>query len=155
MVDMTVGRLWESVQCRIFFSQEFICMLFPSKSVRRTFFLKSPITLSKVKWSAPKIHHTFGQLRDSELPIISKGFWNNRGQNSLGEREGIRFYSPLPGKSVRTYGRTYGDVITKFSRMDSFPDYITHGAPLRALRARGGSANNLLQVCESLVTFCL
>ena len=27
---------------------------------------------------------------------ISKGFWNNRGQNSLGERGGIRFNLPLP-----------------------------------------------------------
>ena len=116
-------------QCRIFFSQEFILSL-------QEIFLKSPIPPSKVKWSAPKIHQTFGQLTDSDLSIISKGFWNNRGQNSLGERGGIRFYLPLPGKSVRTYRRTYGDVITKFSRMDSSPNFITHGAPLRALRAR-------------------
>ena len=27
-------------------------------------------------------------------------------------------------------------VITKFSRMDSLPNFVTHGAPLRALRAR-------------------
>ena len=27
-------------------------------------------------------------------------------------------------------------VITKFSRMDSLPNIITHGAPLRALRGR-------------------
>ena len=27
-------------------------------------------------------------------------------------------------------------VITKFSRMDSFPYFVTQGAPLRALRAR-------------------
>ena len=26
-------------------------------------------------------------------------------------------------------------VITKFSRMDSLPNFVTHGAPLRALRA--------------------
>ena len=43
---------------------------FPSKSVCRTFFLKSTITPSKVKWSAPKIHQTFGQLTDSDLSII-------------------------------------------------------------------------------------
>jgi len=36
----------------------------------------------------------------------------------------------------RTYGRTYGDVITKFSRMYSLLNFITHGAPLRELRAR-------------------
>ena len=98
--------------------------------VCRTFFLKWPITPSKVKWSAPKIHQTFGQLTDSDLSIISKDFWNNRGQNSLGKRGGIRFYLPLPGKSVRTYGRTYGDVITKFCQMDSLPNFITHSVPL-------------------------
>ena len=27
-------------------------------------------------------------------------------------------------------------VITKFSRIDSLPNFVTHGAPLRALRAR-------------------
>ena len=27
-------------------------------------------------------------------------------------------------------------VITKFCRMDSLPNFVTHGAPLRALRAR-------------------
>ena len=27
-------------------------------------------------------------------------------------------------------------VITKFSQMDSLPNFVTHGAPLRALRAR-------------------
>ena len=30
----------------------------------------------------------------------------------------------------------YGHVITKFSRMGSLPYFLTHGAPLRALRAR-------------------
>ena len=72
------------------------------------FFLKSPITPSKVKCSAPKIHQTFAQLTDSDLSIISKGFWNNRGQNSQGERGEICFYLPLPGKSVRSYVRTDG-----------------------------------------------
>ena len=63
-------------QCRIFFSQEFICMLFSSQnqSARPFFFFKSPIDPSKVKWSAPKIYQTFGQLTDSDLSIISKGF---------------------------------------------------------------------------------
>ena len=38
---------------------------------------------------------------------------------------------------VRTDGRSvYGHVITKFSRMGSLPHFFTHGAPLRALRAR-------------------
>ena len=94
---------------RYFFPGICVHALFLSKSVCRTFFLKSTITPSKVKWSAPKIHQTFGQLTDSNLSIISKGVCNNRRQNSLGERGGIRFYLPLPGESLRTYGRTYGD----------------------------------------------
>ena len=40
----------------------------------------------------------------------------------VGERAGVRY------------------VITKFSRMDSLPNFLTHGAPLRA---RESSANNL------------
>ena len=38
----------------------------------------------------------------------------------------------------RAYGRTeYADVTTKFSRVDSLPNFLTHGAPLeRASRAR-------------------
>ena len=50
------------IQCRIFFSREFICMLFSSwnQSARHFFFLKSPKAPSKVKGSAPKIHQTFG-----------------------------------------------------------------------------------------------
>ena len=43
------------------------------------------------------------------------------------------------------YGRTYGDVLTKFSRMDSLPNLITHGVPLRALRVPGGFAIKLRQ----------
>ena len=39
--------------------------------------------------------------------------------------------------SVCTDGRAgVRYVITKFSRMDSLPKFVTHGAPLRALRAR-------------------
>ena len=57
-------------------SDLFTCF-FLSKSGCRTVFLKSPITPSKVKWSAAKIHQTLGQLTGSDLSIISKGFWNN------------------------------------------------------------------------------
>ena len=89
-----------------FFPRIYLHAFFLPKSACRTFFLKSPITPSKVTWSAPKIHQTFGQLTDSDLSIISKGFWNNRGQNSQGERGGIRIYLLLPVKSVRSYGRT-------------------------------------------------
>ena len=94
-------------QCRVFFPRNlFACFFPPEISLQDIFFLKSPITPSKVKWSAPKIHQTFGQLTDSDLSIISKGFWNNREQNSLGERGGIRFYWPLLSPHGSTYGRT-------------------------------------------------
>ena len=55
-------------------------------------------------------------------------------------------YFPLPQESMRTtfhypespYGRTYADVITKISRMDSLPNYLSYGAALaRASRALG------------------
>ena len=43
------------------------------------------------------------------------------------------------------YGRAGARyVITKFSRMDSLPNFLTHGALLRALRARGSSAIKVL-----------
>ena len=41
------------------------------------------------------------------------------------------------------YGRTYADVITKISGMDSLPYYLSYGAPLA--RA-GSSANNFFQL---------
>ena len=75
--------------------------------------------------SVPVIHQTFAQLTaDSDLQIISNASWNNRGQNSWGERGEIFFYLPLPGASVQTYG----DVITKFSRMDSLLSLLRYGA---------------------------
>ena len=62
-------------QGRMFFPRNlFACFFPPEISLQDIFFLKSPITPSKVKWSAPKIHQTFGQLTDSDLSIISKGF---------------------------------------------------------------------------------
>ena len=57
----------------IFLPGIYLHAFFLSKSVCRTFTLKSLIT-SKVKWSVPKIRKTFGQLTDSDLSIISKGF---------------------------------------------------------------------------------
>ena len=101
-------RIFFSIISVIFFSVQgifssyILASLFPSKSVCRIFFLNSPITPSKVKWSAPKIRQTFAQLADSDLSIISKAFWNNMRQNSLGDREGIHFYLPLPRESVQT-----------------------------------------------------
>ena len=100
------------------------------RSVQDIFFNEITHNPSEVKWSTPKIHQTLGQLTDSDLSIISKDFWNNREQNSLRKKGGIRFYLTLPGKSVRTYGRTYGDVKTKFCQMASLPNFITHSAPL-------------------------
>ena len=51
-----------------YFSQLYPYKLFPLEiSLQDIFFMKSPITPSKVKWSAPKIHQTFAQLTDSEL----------------------------------------------------------------------------------------
>ena len=42
---------------------------------------------------------------------------------------------------VRVGGQTgVRYVITKFSRMDSLPDFVTHGAPLRAFRVGESSA---------------
>ena len=118
-------------QCKIFFSQR--ACLFPLEISLQDIFSEITRNPSKVKWSAPKIHQTLGQLTDSDLSTISKDFWNNRGQNFLGERGGIRFYLPLPGKPALTSGRTYSDVIIKFPRMDSLPNFITHGAPLLLL----------------------
>ena len=42
---------------------------------------------------------------------------------------------------VRVGGRY---VIAKFSRMDSLPNVLTHGAPLRAPRARESSAMKMV-----------
>ena len=88
-------------QCRIFFPRILFACFFPLKISLQDIFRESLITPSKFKWSAPKIHQTFSQLTDSDLSIISKGFWNNREQNALEERGGIRFYLPLTGESVR------------------------------------------------------
>ena len=54
-------------------------------------------------------------------------------------------------------------VITKFSRMDSLPNFVTHGAPLRALRARelrykrerGKLENKLSSLLGCPVTVCI
>ena len=46
-------------------------------------------------------------------------------------------------------------VITKFSRMDILPNFVTHGAPLRALCARESSAINDIHLSSSLLKFIL
>ena len=48
---------------------------------------------------------------------------------------------PPPPESVqKAFVRSYADVVTKFSRLDGLPIFITHGASL-ARFARGSSAN--------------
>jgi len=52
----------------------------------------------------------------------------------MGDREEY-LETPLPpslyGRTdVRTYGRSYADVMTKFSRLDGLPIFLTHGASL-------------------------
>ena len=81
----------------------------PRNQSAGTFFLKSPITSSKVKCSAPKIHQTFAQLTYSGLSIISKAFSNDRGQNSTGDKRN----SPLltSTRTVSPYGRTDGRTV--------------------------------------------
>ena len=46
----------------------------------------------------------------------------------------------------------YGHVITKFSRMGSLPHFVTHGAPLRALRAR---APLITDATVTILALCL
>ena len=54
---------------------------------------------------------------------------------------------------VRVVGRAgVRYVITKFSRMNSLPNFVTHGAPLRALGARESSAINLQRFLRDLAS---
>ena len=79
------------LQCRILFFPVISLQAFsPQNPSAGYFFLKSPITPSKVKWSAPKIHQTFVQILISQSFL--KPFETIRGQNSLRKRGGIRFY---------------------------------------------------------------
>ena len=75
-------------------------MLFSSRNqAAGHFFLKPPITPSKVKWSASKIHQTFGQLTDSDLSIILKAF-ETIGDKSL-KGEGRNSFLLTPTQKVR------------------------------------------------------
>ena len=50
--------------------------------------------------------------------------------------DGLTLVIPFP-QPERVYGQTeYADVITKFSRFGRELNFLTHGAPLRALGAR-------------------
>ena len=53
------------------------------------------------------------------------------------------FYIGVP--VVRTVGQTFGHVTSKISRMHRLPNFLTHGAPLCAHRARESSSKKKLQ----------
>ena len=83
-----------------YFSQGFLCMPFPSRNQSAGYFFpKSSINPQKSNSRPLKSPR---HLLSWQIAIIPKTFWNKRRQNSLGEGGGIRFYFPLPGKSVRT-----------------------------------------------------
>ena len=66
-------------------------------------------------------------------------------------------YFPLLQVSMRTtfhypespYGQTYADVITKISRMDSLPNYLSYGAPFVRARSSAMKANPSLTQHQS------
>ena len=65
-------------------------------------------------------------------------------------REELNPYARLT--DGRAGGRSvYGHVITKFSRMGSLPHFFTHGAPLRALRARELCYKSSYTTCEGFI----
>ena len=118
-------------QCRVLFFPVISLQTFsPRNQSAGSFFLKSPITYSKVKCSAPKIHQTFAQLTYSGLSIISKAFSNDRGQNSLRGRRGIRLYLPLPGQSVRTDVPWRRNQILLGMELHARPRFASAEAPL-------------------------
>ena len=48
----------------------------------------------------------------------------------------------------RTDGRTYGHVITKFSRLGGLPNFLTHGAPLARFARWSSAINNSLHLAR-------
>ena len=56
------------------------------------------------------------------------------GLNEVGVRVGVRVGGCTGGRAGGRAGVRY--VITKFSRLDSLPNFLTQGAPLRARFAR-------------------
>ena len=77
---------------------------------------------------------------------------------TISGKENITYSSPPTGGHLisfphtqRVHGRTeYADVITKFSRMGRQLNFLTHGASLRAFRARESS---LITVFKTLKLF--
>ena len=110
----------------VIFPRYFLARFFPLEiSLQDIFCWNHPSPPQKSN-GRPLIYQTFSQLTDSDLSIIYKAFWENRGQNSLLERGEMCFYLPLPGESVRTYS----DVITNFFRMYSLPNFLSYEATL-------------------------
>ena len=96
-------------QSRMFFPRNlFACFFPPEISLQDIFFSEIIHNPLKSQMSAPKIHQTFGQLTYSDLSIISKGFWNNRRQNSQGENS----FLLTPTRKVRTVVCTDGRTVT-------------------------------------------
>ena len=118
----------------------FACFFF-SKWVCGIFYLKSAITPSKVKWWAPKIHQTnrlLTKLLVSWQILICQSFlkpFETIGDKTLKGR-GEEFVSTYP-YTESPYGRKNGDVITKFSQMDSYRDQTRIKSLLRRLKDIG------------------
>ena len=70
------------------------------------------------------------------------------------ERSIVTFDIGLHEVCARTGGRAYA-LHNQISRMDSLPNFVTHGAPLRALRARESFAITLFKDFETLFAFLL
>ena len=113
-----------------------ICLhaFFLPKTARRTLF--SQITQNPLKKSNGRPLKSTNYLVSWQILICQsflKAFETIGDKTLKGRRE--EFVSTYPYLES-PYGRTDGDVITKFSRMDSLPNFITSGAPLRVLLAR-------------------
>ena len=70
----------------IIFPIYILASFFPSKSVWRVFF-------SEISNGRPLKSTNLCSV--DRFSFVNKAFWNNMGQNSLGERGGIRLYLPL------------------------------------------------------------
>ena len=60
----------------------------------------------------------------------AKERWHSLVSRMSDREEYLETPLPLPPESVRTFARSYADVITKFSRLDELPIFRTHGALL-------------------------
>ena len=99
-------------------------------------FLKQKSSLTRRQWS----HHflrDFPPRKNAGCTNSSHDFWQRK-YNILHPPTGGHLIS-FP-HTQRVHGRTeYADVITKFSRMGRQLNFLTHGASLRAFRARESS----------------